>query len=607
MLDPILITIIILACAAVLLLSNLVRADVVAVLVALALGLSGVLTPQEAFAGFSRSASITIIAVFILAEGLQRTGLTDLAGQALIRLVGHQERWLAVGSMLAASMLSLVMNNIAAASVILPVVSGAARRIKANPSKLLMPMAFGTILGGMATLLTTTNIVVSGLLKEQGLAGFGLLDFAPIGIPIVIVGILYMTTIGYRLLPNKPPQHISDDEAEQRLLNIYRMEERLIHCRVRADSILIGQTLAESNLRGNLNLNVIAIQRNKRPILSPQPNLELAAGDVLIMAGRLEDLPVEITNSMFDILPAGHWPENGELGSEDVTVVEALLAPRSGLIAQSLRSAHFREKYKMNVLGIYRAGRPIRTHLSELTLEFGDALLLQGPRDQIRILRSEPDLIILYADASSEPVPDRRKAPLALAILVITLLVSLPGQSAIQLVMLAGAILMVLTKVLTMDQAYQAVEWRTVFLVAGMLPLGTAITKSGAADRLAESLVQIVGPYGPIVLLASLMIFSIALTLVMHGAVAATIAAPIAIQLARNIGVDPHAMAMGVALATSMAFITPLGHPVNILVMSSGGYEFKHFIKIGLPLTVILVTLILLLLPLVFPLIPTAK
>jgi di/tricarboxylate transporter len=326
--------------------------------------------------------------------------------------------------------------------------------------------------------------------------------------------------------------------------------------------------------------------------------------DVLVVTGRLEELPANEDNEQFEALPVERWPQN-IFASPDTAVVEALLTPRSTLIDQSLRTAHFREKFNMNVLGIYRAGQPIRTGLSDLTLQFGDALLLQGPRQQVQILRREPDLIILYAD-NPEIITDHRKAPLALGIMLLTLAVATLPQAAIHEVMLAGGILMVLSKVLNMDQAYQSIDWKTVFLVAGMLPLGTAMTKSGAAAGLADKIMQTAGGFGPLVLLAVVMVITIGLTLVMHGAVAAAIMAPIAIHLAQSIGADPRSLAMGVALATSMAFITPLGHPVNLLVMSPGGYTFKDFMKIGLPLTVIFIAIILLLLPIFWPLVPAS-
>jgi di/tricarboxylate transporter len=600
LLDPLVITWIILAAAIVLFLSDRIRADLLALLVLVSLGVSGVLTPQEAFSGFSRSAVITIMAVFILAEGLQRTGVTDQAGKLLAKATGRREGWLAISVMLTGAFLSLFMNNIAAASVLLPAVSGAARKVKANPSKLLMPLAFGTILGGMATLFTTTNIVVSSLLRDYGLEGYSVLSFLPLGIPIILFGTAYMVMIGARLLPAKLPIQRLLGDTESNLLDIYRLGERFIPARLRNNSPLCGLALGKSNLRENYNLTVIAIGRNGKRILSPSPETILTGGDVLLMEGRPEAISAPGIDESFELLPVGELREE-DLESANIIMVEAILAPRSRLIGQTLRDARFREKYQMNVLGIWRAGRPIRTGLPDLPLQFGDALLLQGPGKQIPILQSDPDFIVLTSDPKTV-VPDWRKAIPALLVMVTTLILAAINPVAVGEVMLGGALVMVLIGALTMDQAYRAIEWRSVFLVAGMLPLGIAMNKTGAAAMLANSLTNLLGPYGVMAMLAGLVLLATLLTQVMNGAAVAAVIAPIAIVVAQQFGADPRSMAMGVALATSLAFITPLGHPVNMLVMGPGGYRFRDFVKVGLPLATLMVILILGLLPVFWPL-----
>jgi di/tricarboxylate transporter len=408
-----------------------------------------------------------------------------------------------------------------------------------------------------------------------------------------------MSTIGYWMLPNTPPAQQQMHFDESQLMSIYRMEERLIQAKLPKTSPLVGESLGHSNLRRKYNLNVVSIERSGRTILSPEPRTILITGDVLTMAGRVENIQ-DVEPGLFEVLP-NKDVKTDYLASENTTVIEALLTPRSSLIGQTLSGVHFRDKYKMNVLAIYRSGKPIRVSLTDLPLQFGDALLLQGPRQQIQVLQSEPDLILLYTDVNASGL-NQAKAPLALLIFLGTLLASVFSSFSISEVMLAGGLLMVTLGVISMDQAYQAVEWKTVFLVAGMLPLGTAMTKTGAANLAADGIVQLLGGYGPLILLGGLIILSIALTQVMHGAVVGTIMAPIAIHLAQSLGLEARSFAMGIALATSFAFITPLGHPVNILVMSPGGYKFRDFIKIGLPLTILLVTLILILLPIFWPL-----
>jgi di/tricarboxylate transporter len=586
------ITFIILILAILLFLSDRLRPDLVALLVMLALGLSGVLTAQEAFSGFSRSAVITIIAIFVLAEGLRRTGLTDKLGEILIRLGGKREGTLVFTVTLAGALLSLFMNNIAAASVLMPAISGAARKVGVSPSRLLMPLAFGTILGGMATLLTTTNILVSGLLGEHGFAGFGLLDFASVGIPIVIFGTLYIAVIGRRLLPpHAHPEPSSVSSTDDDLQDVYRLDERLILGRVFAGSPLIGKTVRQSLLREKYKLNIVAFQRGGRISETFSPEMELKNGDILHLIGRLDLIPIPELETQLELIAEHTLPS--------MALVEVVLTPRSQFIGKTLREVHFREKYGLNVVAIWRAGRPYRTGHSEMPLQFGDALLLQGPAGRIPLLQTEPELLVL----TGRLVPvNRRKAILAGLVMLVTLTLTALSSLSTGEVMLTGALAMVLIGLLDMDQAYRAVEWKSVFLVAGMLPLGIALAKTGAAALLGNALTGALGQDGNLILLAGLVGLTIIFTQVMNGAAVAAIMAPIGIQIAQTVGADPRTLAMGVALATSVAFITPLGHPVNVLVMGPGGYKFTDYARVGFLLTILIFSVILVFLPIFWPL-----
>lgn len=600
--SDLIITAVIVVTALGLFLSDRLRPDLIALLSLVALGVTGVLTPQEAFSGFSRSAVITILSIFILAEGLQRTGVTEQVGDLLFRVAGASESRLVTVVMLAGAFLSLFMNNIAAASVLLPAVSGVAHRTGISPARLLMPLAFATILGGMATLLTTTNIVVSGLLRDQHLPGFGLLDFAPVGLPIVAVGITFMALWGRRLLPRQSPadQLMAQQQKRNDLAELYRLGERLFRARIPANSKLIDRPLGQSALRETYGLTVLAIERNGDTLLSPPPDAALRQGDVVLFQGNLEDFRRRDVEPYLEILPARDWREQ-DLESPSIVVTEVVLSPRSRLINQTLREAHFREKFGMTVLAIWREGRQRRTGLTDLRLQFGDALLLQGPRQCLAILRDEPDLIVLDNETEKVPMP-LGKGRLALSVAILTLVLAALNSAIVGELMLGGALVMVLVGVLSMDQAYRAVEWKTVFLVAGMLPLGTAITKTGAATLMANGLMAVLGPAGPLALLAGLYLLAMLLTQAMNGAAVAVVLAPIAIEAGNQLGVDPRALAMGVALATSTAFLTPLGHPVNVLVMSPGGYSFRDYLKTGLPLTLLIFAVIMSLLPVFWPL-----
>jgi di/tricarboxylate transporter len=595
------ITFAILGVSIVLFMSERLPADLVALLVVAALGGFGVLTPQESFSGFSRSAIVIIAAILTLTEGLERTGISEQVGNILLRLSGKGEARLVLTVMLAAAFLSLFMNNIAAASVLMPAVLGAGRKSGVHRSHLMMPLAFGTLLGGMATLFTTTNIVTSTLLREEGLHGFGVLDFVGVGVPLIIAGIAYMAIWGQKLLPSPAEQPQTARAPRKDLVELYDLSDYLFRARIPANSPLINQRLGESMLREKYGVTVVGIQRNHKLILAPGLETVFQEGDILVLAGEMEVLLFRDLGGHFEILPLSKWQEE-DLESESVMMAEVMISPRSRLIDQTLGRVHFHKRYGLTVLAIWRAGRQIYVGLHDLPLQLGDILLAQGSREQLALLRDDPDLILLTGKETEAPRMVKDKGWLALGIFGATLLMAAIGPLPVAEVMLCGALATVLFRVLTMEQAYQAIEWRLVFLVAGMLPLGIAMTKTGAASLLANWLVKGLGPAGPLAMLAGLMILTVLLSQAMKGAAVAAVMVPIAIQAAQQIGADPRSLSMGVALATSMAFVTPLGHPVNILVMSEGGYSFRDYMRVGLPLTLLLLLVVLLVLPLLWPL-----
>jgi di/tricarboxylate transporter len=596
------ITFAILVVAIILFLRERLSPDLVALMVVAALGLSGVLTSQEAFSGFNRSAIIIIASILILAEGVERTGVSEQVGNWLQRVARGSEARLIVTTMVASAFLSLFMNNIAAASVLLPAVVSAGRKSGVDRSRLLMPLAFGTLLGGMATFLTTTNIVTSTLLRDQGLTGFGMLDFAGVGFPLAVAGIVYMAVWGRRMLPRAASQ--SPDTGAQRpgdVAEAYGLEGYLFRALVPAGSPLIGKRMGESGFLETYGVLVVGLERDGEMTVSPALDTKFRENDVLVLAGEMEELLIRDAGQHLEVQPLSKW-QRQDIESETVGLAEVMLSPRSRLIGQTLRSAHFREKYGMTVLAIWGAKGPAYVGLQNLPLEFGDALLLLGPRSRLAMLRADPDLILLTGE--QPPASVRGKGWLALSIFAGSLALATWGPWPVAEVMMGGALLMVLVRVLTMEQAYQAIQWRLVFLVAGMLPLGIAMTKTGAAGVLADWMVRSLGGAGPVVMLAGLIVLTVALSQAVKGAAVASVMVPIAVQSAHQIGAEPRSLAMGVALATSMAFITPLGHPVNILVMGEGGYQFRDFLKVGLPLTLLLLVVVLLVLPVFWPLVP---
>jgi di/tricarboxylate transporter len=597
-----LITFIILIAALVLFLTDRLPSDLVALLVVVALGVTGVLTPVEAFSGFSRSAVITIISIYVLAESLQRSGVTEQAGNILQRLGGKSELSLVVIVMAAGALLSLFMNNIAAAAVLLPAVSGVAKKAGVSNSKILIPLAFGTILGGMATLLTTTNIILSSLLHDNNIQGFGLTDFLPVGSVLVVAGIAYVAFIGRNFLPGGSPiertQAPNASEASD-LIATYGLGKGLFRARVPKGSFLVNKTLAECTLREDFGVSVVAIERDGRKLLALSPDTKMKRGDTLVLEGDEEEFRRRDVEPYMEFVATSEWKES-DLESRVVEVVEAMLAPRSRLLGKSLRESHFREKYGVSVLAIWRGDQEIFTDLADVELTFGDALLLQGTRKKLAVLADDPDLILLMSrEDVAITVPNKGLA--ALMIFASTLLFAALVPELTGAIMLGGALAMMLTGSLTTEEAYSAIGWKSVFLVAGMLPMGIALTKTNAAGLVAGNVVQYIGGMGAMALLAGLFVVTALFTQAVNGAVAAAVCGPIAISVAQQANLNPRSMVMGVALASSMAFITPLSHPVNILVMSPGGYNFRDYVKIGLPLTLLMFALVMLVLPLIWP------
>jgi di/tricarboxylate transporter len=576
--------------AAVLLIATRIRADLVALLTLVALALSGIVSPAEAFAGFSSSAVITILAIFIISEAMHQTGLTLMLGQRLLRLSGGGEKRAVLFTTLAGALLSLFMNNLAAAGVLLPAVISLSRQTRTAPSRLLMPLAFGTILGGMATLLTTANIVVSGTLRDAGLEPFNLLSFLPIGVPIVVAGTAYLTLAGRRLLPERYPAGQSARAARLRaeLEALYGIERTLCEVRVQAGSALAGMSLRQGEWATHLGLTVVGLARDGRVIVSPSPDEIIREGDIVLAQGT----PREDVLTAYGLRLQAQPEMTHNIADGAAVLGEIVLSPRASSAGKTLRELQFREKYGLNVLALWRRNKPVVESISEMPLEPGDALLVQGPAAQFRVLRDQHDFLLLEQDPDAVLRP--RKAPLAAVITLVALVVAAMGWLPVPVAALAGAALLMLTRCVSMDDGYRAIEWKAIFLIAGMWPLGTALVSTGLADMAAGSLLRLAHGMPTLALAAILLIAAGVLSQVIGGQVAVPILlAPIAMAIGYGTGADPRGLAMAVALGSSLGFLTPVGHPVNTLVMGPGGYSSRDFLRVGGLLLVILVPIIL--------------
>ncbi len=768
----------ILVSAILLFISNIVGMDLVGLLVMVSLAISGLITPSQALSGFSNPAVITVWAVLILSGALARTGVASKLGKFFLQLAGDSEAKLLTIIMLTSGILSGFMNSIGVTSLFLPVLIDISRRTKRPPSKLLIPLAFSALLGGLNTLIgTPPNILISEALSEAGLKPFQMFDFTPIGLTILVFGTLYMVLIGRHLLPKRDPSRELAKGIPD-VTDLYDFQERMVFIHLPENSSLDGKSLEESHFGSALELNVVSILRDQQTILAPGPALILRSGDRLLVEGQLdrlfeiyspghqfldqESLPIEkiysaeiklaevtipsgsslidstlpqvafrhvynlivlairrediiyytdledlslresdvllvkgrqsdlnvlqpdkdlilsIPDSFQDydledhmmmvrvpegsalagnsiissrlgdafglsiqgiirkdktelmpspeenlevgdtlivkgkiedlntiqglqnlLIEADTQPDLTELETDETGLIEAVLSPRSTLTGKAIRELDFRARYGLTILAIWREGRAYRSHLRDMKLRLGDALLLFGPRRRLRQFGAESEFLVLSEEA--QPAPRSNKAPLAITIMLLVLLPVILNWVPISISAIAGVTLMILTGCLRMDEAYQLIEWKAVFLIAGMLPLGIALEQTGAAQLISNNLLSLVGNTGPIIITSALFLLSTLGSQIMPNPAVAVLLAPIALSVSSNLGISPYPLMMAVAVSSSAAFLSPVGHPANLLVMGPGGYRFSDYFKVGLPLTVIVWLVVVFVMPIFWP------
>lgn len=585
----------ILAAAIALFVTDRLRVDVVALLVLVALVLTGLLTAEEAIAGFASPAVITVWAVFIISGAMYQSGVADTLAQKMLRLAGPNEVRLLMVIMVTAGVMSAFMNNIGAVAILLPAVISISRQMNTPPSRLLIPLAFAALLGGNMTLIgTPPNILASTLLEDYGgVDSFRFFDFLPTGAAVLIAGILFMTLVGRRLLPDRIP--------EGELTSAYQVTDYLTEVRVEEGSPLVGKTVSETAFGERYHLAILHV-RHSQEVLAPSPKHKLAPGDILLIEGPPQD--ILWASHQQGLRPVGDWSgaqwQPAEEASEELLLSEITLAPNGRYAGSTLREINFRAKYGLTVLAIRHAGESLVTHLGDVRLSFGDSLLVQGAAHQINLLRRDPNFMIL--DRPSIELRRTEKAPLAILIMLGVLVTVTMGWQNVSITMLAGALLMVLGGVLSMDEAYRSIDWKSVFLIAGMLPLGTAMEQTGTARLLADQLIRLIGDMGPLAVLGGIFILTALLTEVISNAAATVLMVPISIDAAFGLGVNPQTFVMAVVIAASTSFLMPVGHQVNVIVMGPGGYRFSDYTRVGVWLNLILLALSVTVLPLVWPL-----
>lgn len=562
--------------------------DVATLILLSILVLSGVLDVKEAFAGFSNEIVVILAAIFVLSDGLMRTGVVDRAGAWIHRHAGGSPTGIVVSVMLVTAFMSAFMNNTTTTAVVLPAALGVCKKSGIAPSKVLIPMAFASMLGGTCTLIgTSTNVAASAYLRSTHMEPFGLFEFLPVGLAACLVGTLWMALVGRRLLPT---------HAEGSLTEEYSVRQYLSELVVTERSPLAGQTLRDVPFT-ELETTVLAIVRGNVKF-SPDPDTQLHAEDLLIVKASREGLLKVKDTPGLEIKP-DLKPDDIDLTSETMKVVEAVLMPQSSLVGRSIKELDFRRRFGVTVIALFRQGHALPEKLGTLPLRIGDVLLLQGRSERFAEIADNADLWMLQ---ETEHRPARTKSGLAvIGLFIAAIAASGFGLIPLPIAFLLAAVGVLLLRIVTPEEAYGFIDWRLIVLIAGMTAFGTAMSKTGAASYLAGAIVHWTAPLGIGFLLAAFTLLTVLLTQPMSNAAAALVVLPIALQTAAQIHANPRTFAVLVTLAASLSFLTPF-EPSCLLVYGPGKYRFKDFLLAGLPLTALMVVLLLWLVPKLWPL-----
>jgi len=553
-----------------------ISADVTALGILLLLILTGLVPASRAFSGFGSDTVMLILGLLIMTAALQRTGVVDIAGRFILRAAGGQPTRLVMAIMVATAVLSAFISNTAATAFFLPVAMGAAAKARISASSLLMPLAFSSILTSSVSLISTsTNIVVSNMMTRYGMPPMGMFELAPVGLPISVVGLLYVLLIGRKLLPQR--------DNQRQLTEQFGLRPYLTEILIRPKSNLIGKTLTESGLGQELDLTVLQVIRDK---------------DRFLVEGLREEI-LKIQDTAGLDIKADITLSDPNLETDDIRLAEILIMPRSQLIGRSLKGFGFRERYGLQVLAINRHGETLLRKLTEVWLRMGDVLLVQGRRTNLTVLETDSTLRVL--GAVEQKRPNLRKAPLAIAIFTGVLLATTFEVLSLPVAALLGALLCFLTRCITPEDAYREVEWKALILIGSLLALGLAMDETGTAKFLASRVVAVVGESNPIGLLSGFFILTVVLTQPMSNQAAAIVILPVAIQTALQLGLNPRSFAMMIAVAASCSYLTPL-EPSCLMVYGPGRYRFADFLRVGALLTVLIFLITIALVPRFWPL-----
>lgn len=592
---PIIVTLALLVLAIVLFAMEKLPVDVIGLILVVALVLTQVLTVQEAVAGFGNDVVITIGGLFLLVGGLIRTGIVDLIGRRMHRIAGGNIFILTALIMSTAAASASVLKNTTTTAMFLPVIIGMAAKAKIAPSKLLMPLAFGAILGGSCTLIgTSTNLAVSGAIVRYGQPPFSMFELTTVGVITFACGMVYMLFFGRLMLPNRG--------GEESLTEQYHMREYVSELLVLPESPLVGKTLGEANIATDLELNVLGIVRSGERIISPPPGERIRRRDSLIVEGTITDIMRVKEQSGLEIKP-DFMLNDIVLEGGDVNLFEVMVMRDSSLVGRTLKSLRFRQRYDLTVLAINRHGETFINKLSDVMLRFGDVLLVQGTRSTVEELVSSHEVLLLEdLSTSSFRIEKRRWAILAFVLFLSLSLSKLVTGFDIPLAVcvILGVMLLLATKTIRYREMYQLIDFRLLVLIACMMSFGVAMEKTGTDVFLAGLIQDNFGHYGPTAVLAGFFLLTVLLTQPMSNQAAALVVLPVAVKAAVGMGMNPRTFIVAITYAASFSFITPL-EPACVLVYTPGRYRFMDFVKIGTILTIIVFVVSMLLVPLFWP------
>ena len=616
------ITLIILVLSAVFFMSGKVRSDLVALCALISLLIFQILTPEEALSGFSNSVVIMMVGLFVVGGAIFQTGLAKMISSKILKLAGKSELRLFLLVMLVTSAIGAFVSNTGTVALMLPIVVSLAVSAGMNPSRLLMPLAFASSMGGMMTLIgTPPNLVIQNALTSAGFEPLSFFSFLPVGLICVTIGTLVLMPLTKWFLSKKGKiQEVNaSGKSLNQLVKEYGLSSNLFRLRADTSSLLVGKTIIDLDVRRKYGLNILEVRRgdiSQNRFLKTitqklaEPDTVMQEQDVLYVTGEVESVERFAEDYLLEMLD-GHTTEeaakaNNSLDFYDIGIAEIVLMPSSNLANRTVKDADLRGKFNVNVLGIRRKKEYILQDLGNEKMHSGDVLLVQGTwQDIARLSKEDADWVVLGQPLNeAAKVTLDYKAPVAAAIMVLMVVMMVFDfipVAPVTAVMIAGVLMVITGCFRNVEAAYKTINWETIVLFAGMLPMSLALEKTGASEYISNSLVTVLGSYGPIVLMAGIYFTTSLMTMFISNTVTAVLMAPIALQSALQIGVSPVPFLFAVTVAASMCFASPFSTPPNALVMPAGQYTFMDYIKVGLPLQVIMGIVMVFALPLLFP------